>query len=104
MLKNAQRWIGLGAIAAVLALLALQLVEERSSARRSVGYFLEESERRLVVAEVVPGEPADRAGIVEDDVLLTAQGQRLEDVLSYDRVASAFRSGCPGEGCSGPSA
>ncbi len=88
-----RQWIGCGAIAAVLVLLVLQLVGERASATRAMGYYLEEGDRRLVVDEVVPGEPADRAGLVEGDVLVSARGEHLEDTEDYDRIASTFRSG-----------
>jgi len=90
---RARQWIGFGAIAAVLVLLILQLVGERASTTRAMGYYLEEGDRRLVVAEVMPGDPADRAGLVEGDVLVSARGERLEDTEDYDRVASTFRSG-----------
>lgn len=44
-------------------------------------------------AAVIPGSPADKAGIVENDIILEVNGQRIDDNNSLSRVIAQYNIG-----------
>ncbi len=79
----------------LLLLLALQAVEAERSAGRSVGILLSIEEAGLVIEEVTPDGPAERAGVLPGDRLISIDGQQVEDFEEYDEIAHDFRRGAP---------
>ena len=93
MRLNIRRWIGASVSLAVLSLLVVQFVEQRSIAERWMGYYLEEGDGRLIVAEVLNGDPAERAGLEDGDVLRSVAGHSVGTTSEYDLAASFFPPG-----------
>ena len=71
---------------------ALHLV--RSGDRR-IGIVPEEGKAGVVAAEVSPGGPADRGGILPGDEILAISGRRVLTVAEYRREAASFRRSVP---------
>ncbi|MCX8205391.1 MAG: trypsin-like peptidase domain-containing protein [Candidatus Nezhaarchaeota archaeon] len=61
--------------------------------RQIATYYGLPVERGVVVAKVVPGSPADRAGIERGDVILEVDGERVDSVEGLQRVLSERRHG-----------
>jgi len=76
---------------AVIGLLVVQLVEGLGSAGRLIGYYVEAGHEGLTVTAVVPGRPADAAGIRPGDLLVEIAGRRVTSEFEYDQTAQAFR-------------
>jgi S1-C subfamily serine protease len=60
---------------------------ERLDERAWMGFYPQSSDGSLVVAGVVPGGPADGAGIERGDVLLSVDGDAVENLRDlYNRI------------------
>lgn len=88
------RWAVAGAVF-IAALLLVQLRLGLDISGRRIGVSTSPTDPVFRILEVVPGGPADRAGIVVDDVLLAIDGQPLRESADYDRLASGFERGRP---------
>jgi diguanylate cyclase (GGDEF)-like protein len=83
-------------LAAVLALLYYQALDAKRSAARRVGIALEQrDDGRVAVQGVVPGLPAERAGLRAGDLLLAIDGAPIGREGDYDRAASRFDRNLP---------
>lgn len=88
------RWAVAGAVF-IAALLLVQLRLGLDIAGRRIGVSTSPTDPVFRILEVVPGGPADRAGLVVDDVLLAIDGQPLRESADYNRIASGFERGRP---------
>jgi len=66
----------------------------RGSGRR-LGFQPEAGKRGVLVAEVSPGDPADRGGLRAGDEILAADGRRVAGVAEYEAAAGGFERGRP---------
>lgn len=87
--------LGLVVTALVAVLLVLGGLNERRRAGRMLGFSLNEVEGGLQVATLVPGRPAERAGIAVEDLLVAVDSAPLADREDYDRAADRFQHGLP---------
>lgn len=78
---------------AVLLTLLLQLREGRRSADRRIGIVINDAAGVVAVREVVPGLPADRAGLTRGDLILTVNGVPISTSTGYDDAAEGFSRG-----------
>ena len=85
--------LALGGTLAVLLLLNLQFLEARRSAGRRVGIGIDESPGGVSITEVVPGSPAERAGLRAGDVVRAIAETPLHRYSDYDGAARRFESG-----------
>ena len=88
-----RRLAGLLAPAAVLALFLLQLWETKESSSRRVGVVLDDADQGFEVTAVVPGLPADEAGLRAGDRVLAIGGMEMGALPDYDRAAALFEAG-----------
>ena len=82
-----------GGAVLVLLLLNLQFLEARRSAGRRVGIGIDESPNGVLISGVLPGSPAERAGLRAGDLLRALDGKPLATYASYDEIAQHFRAG-----------
>ena len=82
-------------VAFVVALLAVQLLEGLASAGRTVGVYFEERQGRLVLEQVLPGLPAEQAGLRAGDIVIEVEGRAIADGYDYDLVAEDYSRGRP---------
>jgi diguanylate cyclase (GGDEF)-like protein len=66
----------------------------RGSGRR-LGFQPEAGTRGVRVAQVSPGDPADRGGLRAGDEILSADGRRVASVAEYETAAGGFERGRP---------
>lgn len=90
-----RRLAGPLASAVVLALFLLQLWELKESSARRVGVVLDDAEQGIQVTEVLPGLPAERAGLRAGDLVVAIGGLEMRALPDYDRAAALFASGEP---------
>ncbi len=88
-----QRALAIGGSIAVVLLLNLQFLEARRSAGRRVGIVIDETPAGVAIAEVAPGSPAARAGILAGDVIQAIDDSPLHRYSEYDDIAQGFASG-----------
>jgi uncharacterized protein (TIGR03067 family) len=50
-------------------------------------------QKELYIVNVLPGTPAEKAGLLKDDLLLQVGGQKVEDLRSTVRMIGEFRPG-----------
>lgn len=86
------------AVVSVLVLGTLGLLYFRAlhmvrSGDRRIGILPEQGEGGAVVAEVSPGGPAERGGILPGDEILEVSGRRVRTVAEYREEARGFRHG-----------
>jgi diguanylate cyclase (GGDEF)-like protein len=62
-------------------------------AGRSLGVLAEEAELGILIEQVLPGRPADAAGITGGDVLVAVAGQPTPSFAQFDALARSFRAG-----------
>jgi hypothetical protein len=74
----------------ILALFAIQVRDASQNADRRVGIALDSSPGGVLVDEIDPAGPADRAGIREGDILLEINGHDIQHVDDYDIPAADF--------------
>jgi diguanylate cyclase (GGDEF)-like protein len=79
----------------IVVLLGAQLRIGRESAARRVGVGVDQRPEGLVVTGVVPGLPADKAGVHKDDVIVRVNGAQVRDLLQYDEAARGFAAERP---------
>lgn len=87
--------LGLVVTASIVVLLALGALNERRRASRMLGFSVDDTGAGLLVVSVVPGLPAERAGLGVDDLLVAVEGTPVTDSRDYDRAAGRFRRGQP---------
>ncbi len=81
-------------LAAALALLCLlQFKGQAAHAGRIMGFDINGREGGLFVDGVVEGRPAERAGFLEGDRLVEADGVRVDTWKQYNKVARGFKRG-----------
>ena len=88
----------LGLVPLVLALLVLQALELRSFARRQIGVVLDEprdAPGTVVILDVAPGLPADRAGVRAGDLVRSVNGYPVTDIDHLDNPATEAVPGRP---------
>jgi GAF domain-containing protein len=88
------RWAVAGA-AFIVALLVATLRLGLDVADRRIGVSYDPTEPVIRIGHVEPGSPAERAGVVRDDVLLAIDGQPLRESADFDRLALGFERGRP---------
>jgi len=74
-------------LVAVLALLLVQLVLENRRAARRLDVTIGDRTPGLDIARVVPGGPADRAGLKAHDLVLAVNGKAIADGDGYQLAA-----------------
>lgn len=79
----------------VLTLMMVQLTQVKPLAARVVGMTLEQGADGLLVVGLSPGGPADRAGLVVGDRLLTVAGRPVASTGQYEAAARRFQAGTP---------
>ncbi|HKI05594.1 MAG TPA: PDZ domain-containing protein, partial [Thermoanaerobaculia bacterium] len=79
----------------VLGLLFVQGEEAWRGSRRRLGFVADEEAQGVLVESVMPGQPADRAGLRPGDRILAAAGRSVADLSEYERVGTGFRRGRP---------
>lgn len=92
-LPSLRRLAGLLASAAVLALFLLQLWELKESSGRRVGVILDDADQGFQVTEVLPGLPAEQAGLQAGDLVLAIGGLEMRELPDYDLAAARFEPG-----------
>ncbi len=90
-----QRRVALSLVLLVGALLAVRWVNDRQTASRAVGIYLDESAGQLEIEQVRPGLPAERAGLEVGDRLVTVDGHAVGSHFEYDRAGRGFTPGRP---------
>ncbi|RPH53612.1 PDZ domain-containing protein, partial [bacterium] len=80
---------------AVGGLLAFQAVEVSRGAGKRLGFAPGQGSRGVLVTAVTPSLPADRAGLVPDDEILTVDGVPVRNVIEYDTAARSYERGRP---------
>jgi diguanylate cyclase (GGDEF)-like protein len=85
--------IAAGGAILVLLLLNLQFLEARRSAGRRVGIMIDDAAAGVTITEVLPGSPADRAGLRPGDVVRAIGGSPLQRYTDYNELAQRFESG-----------
>jgi diguanylate cyclase (GGDEF)-like protein len=90
---RSRRAVALGGAVAVMLLLNLQFLEARRSANRRVGIGIDETPAGVVISEVVPDSPAERAGIRSGDLVLSIGDAPLRRYTDYDDIAKGFGRG-----------
>ncbi|MCP4902031.1 MAG: protein kinase [bacterium] len=74
----------------------LDLLQETAARQIGIHVDLEATDiRGLKVKDVIPGEPAEGAGIRAGDIIVEIDGMAIIDEASYDKAASAFARGRP---------
>jgi diguanylate cyclase (GGDEF)-like protein len=76
-----------------LGLLYLRALHMVRSGDRRIGIVPEQGEAGAVAAEVSPGGPAERGGILPGDEILEVSGRRVRTVAEYREEARGFRRG-----------
>lgn len=79
--------------ALILGLLYLQTWQDKRSNDRRVGISSQSVADGLLISDVQPGRPADRAGLKDGDRLIAINGHAVADWRDYDRVAAGFAKG-----------
>ena len=87
--------LGWAIILGVSGLLFLQAREAVRGSGRRLGFQPETGERGVLVAQVSPGDPADRGGLRAGDEILSADGRRVASVAEYETAAGGFERGRP---------
>lgn len=77
----------------VAGLLVLQGLETFRGAARRLGFAPAQGELGVLVASVVPGLPADRAGLRAGDEILAVAGRPVRSVVEYEAAARGFARG-----------
>jgi diguanylate cyclase (GGDEF)-like protein len=90
---RSRRAVAIGGAVAVVLLLNLQFLEVRRSADRRVGIVLDETPAGVAITEVVPGSPAERAGVRAGDLVQAIGGTPLHRYTDYDDIARGFGRG-----------
>lgn len=81
--------------AAIMALLAMEGMLERESARMRIGILVDDSSGDLMVESVDPGMPAKEAGVKPGDRIVGLNDRSVSGIRDYDRVISAHEPGRP---------
>ena len=76
-------------------LLCLKAFEAIHSEDRRIGVGTEEGTAGVLVTQVTPGLPADRAGLRAGDEILAVDGRRVHGQGDYQRIAHWLRRGQP---------
>lgn len=63
------------------------------SGDRRIGIATEQGEAGVVAADVSPGGPAERGGVLPGDEILEVSGRRIRTVAEYREEAAGFRRG-----------
>ncbi len=91
--RPGRRVAALLVVGVVIILVVFQLVGGLESAGRVVGYHLEESRGGLRILRVLPGLPADEAGVLVGDRILELGGHRVDSSFAYDSAAESILAG-----------
>jgi len=91
--RPGRRVAALLVVGVVVILVVFQLVGGLESAGRVVGYHLEESRGGLRILRVLPGLPADEAGVLVGDRILELGGHRVDSSFTYDSAAESILAG-----------
>ena len=82
------------AIPANLAMTVAQAIQKDGTWQRPwMGILMEDAEHGVVVARVVPGSPADQAGLAVDDVILRINRQTAESPRTVQRTIMGGKAG-----------
>jgi diguanylate cyclase (GGDEF)-like protein len=73
----------------------LKAIHEEEATARRVGFTLNDGAAGVTLREIVPGFPADRAGLRNGDRLLEIAGRPIRVEADYDEVAVHFQRGEP---------
>ncbi len=87
--------LALALILGALALLYLQVTETARSEARRLGYNLVNQPEGIRIQPVIPGLPADRAGLRDNDLVTAVNGVAVHDQADYGPIAKRFRAGAP---------
>ena len=85
--------LGWAIVLGVSGLLFLQAREAVRGSGRRLGFEPETGTRGVRVAQVSPGDPADRGGLRAGDEILSADGRRVASVAEYETAAGGFERG-----------
>ncbi|PIR94912.1 hypothetical protein COT95_01560, partial [Candidatus Falkowbacteria bacterium CG10_big_fil_rev_8_21_14_0_10_37_6] len=65
-------------------------IAKENNLKITQGALIARGEQRTDLA-VVPGSPADKAGLVENDVILEIDGQKLTDSNSLEKIIAKYK-------------
>lgn len=82
-------------LSGIPALLVFQAVDATQSAGRRVGFVPDTGSRGVLVTQVFPGQPAERAGLAVGDQIVQVEAVRVGVLNHYERAARGFRRGEP---------
>ncbi len=78
----------------IVGLFAFRVHEAERSASRTIGIYLDDT-APLELTELVPGGPAERAGLEVGDRFIAAEGIEIRKIEDFDRIAEKFSPGKP---------
>ncbi|MEN8165604.1 MAG: PDZ domain-containing protein, partial [Acidobacteriota bacterium] len=74
----------------VLGLVFAGFLEDKHSVGRIVGILVKQTETGVLISGTVAGRPAETAGLVAGDRLISINGAPVEVLSDYDQYARAF--------------
>lgn len=93
--RTRRSWTHFLPLLLLAGLFCLKVVHAEAASGRRVGFSLDAGATGVSLRELVPGYPAERAGLRDGDRLLEIAGQAIRNEADYDEVAIGFRRGEP---------